>query len=144
MVNEARLDFQQADPVTSFDPLTPSTQFTRAGAVPFTSGESRFVHVFSRVTQLSDTLTWTRGAHYLRMGGSVARSSSGGDGTEFGSAFVLTVAGNLTLVGSVANVIVAEQAREVHELGFGEYLRVGVPSTLLVLAVSVPVLLLLA
>ncbi len=57
---------------------------------------------------------------------------------------VTTIAGNLTLVGSVANVIVAEQAREVHELGFVEYLRVGLPSTLLVLAVAVPVLLFLA
>jgi hypothetical protein len=89
MVNEARLDVQQADPVTSFDPLTPSTQFTRAGAMPYTSGESRFVHVFSKSTQISDTLTWTRDAHYIRMGGSLTRSTSGGDGTEFGSAFVL-------------------------------------------------------
>lgn len=55
-------------------------------------------------------------------------------------AFVTTVAGNLTLVGSVANVIVAEQAKGVHELGFVEYLRVGLPSTVLVLAVGVPIL----
>ena len=61
MVNEARLDFQQADPVTSFDPLSPSTQFTRAGAVPFTSGESRFVaRVQPRHAALGH-LTWTRG-----------------------------------------------------------------------------------
>jgi carboxypeptidase family protein len=89
MLNEARLEFQSSDPVTAFDPLSPSTQFTRAGAVPFTSGESRFVHVFSRVAQLSDTLSWTRGRHYLRLGGSIAQNTSGGDGTEFGSAFVL-------------------------------------------------------
>lgn len=55
-------------------------------------------------------------------------------------AFVTTVAGNLTLVGSVANVIVAEQAKDVHELGFFEYLAVGFPSTVLVLAVGVPIL----
>lgn len=54
--------------------------------------------------------------------------------------FVTTVAGNLTLVGSVANVIVAEQAKGVHELGFFEYLSVGLPSTLAVLAVGVPIL----
>jgi hypothetical protein len=89
MVNEGRFEFQDADPVTSFDPLTPSTQYTRAGSVPFTSGESRFVHVFSRVTQFSDTVTWTRDKHSIRMGGSVGRNTSGGDGTEFGSAFVL-------------------------------------------------------
>jgi hypothetical protein len=89
MLNEARFEFQNADPVTAFDPLTLSTQFTRAGAVPFTSGESRFVHVHSRVAQVSDTLSWTRGRHYVRLGGSVAQNTSGGDGTEFGSAFVL-------------------------------------------------------
>ncbi len=53
--------------------------------------------------------------------------------------FVSTVAGNLTLVGSVANIIVAEQARGEYELGFFEYLRVGLPSTVLVLAVGVPI-----
>jgi hypothetical protein len=89
MVNEARFEFQDADPVTSFDPLTPSTQYTRAGSVPFTSGESRFAHVFSRVTQFSDTLTWSRDKHYVRMGGAIGHNTSGGDGTEFGSAFVL-------------------------------------------------------
>lgn len=53
--------------------------------------------------------------------------------------FVTTIAGNLTLVGSVANIIVAEQAKGTVELGFVEYLRVGFPSAVLVLAVGVPV-----
>jgi Na+/H+ antiporter NhaD/arsenite permease-like protein len=53
-------------------------------------------------------------------------------------AFVTTVAGNLTLVGSVANLIVAERARAHYELGFFEYLRFGAVSTLLVLAAGVP------
>ena len=89
MLNEARFAVQNADPVTAFDPIAPSTQLTRAGSAPFTSGESRFVHVFSRVAQFSDTLSWSGGRHYLRVGGGLARSTSGGDGTEFGSAFVL-------------------------------------------------------
>jgi hypothetical protein len=89
MLNEARVEYQNAGPVTAFDPLTPSTQFTRAGSVPFTAGESRFAHIFSRLAQVSDTLSWTKGPHYLRVGGAAARNTSGGDGTEFGSAFVL-------------------------------------------------------
>lgn len=89
MLNEARLEYQNADPVTAFDPLTPSTQQTRAGAAPFTSGESRYAHVYSRVAQFSDTLSWTKDKHYVRFGGSFAQNTSGGDGTEFGSAFVL-------------------------------------------------------
>ncbi len=43
------------------------------------------------------------------------------------TALVSTLAGNLTLLGSVANVIVLEQARS--SLGFWAYLRVGVPVT---------------
>lgn len=53
--------------------------------------------------------------------------------------FVSTVAGNLTLLGSVANLIVAERARGHYELGFVEYLRFGLVSTLLVLLLGVPV-----
>jgi hypothetical protein len=89
MLNEARFEYQNADPVTQFEPLTPSTQYTRAGSVPFTSGESRAVTVFSRIGQFSDTLSWTKDRHYFRLGGSIGRHTSGGDGTEFGSAFVL-------------------------------------------------------
>lgn len=55
-------------------------------------------------------------------------------------AYVTTVAGNLTLVGSVANLIVAEGAREHHALGFFEYLRFGALSTALTLAIGVPLL----
>lgn len=42
-------------------------------------------------------------------------------------AMASTFAGNLTLLGSVANVIVSEKARRIGGLGFGEYLRAGVP-----------------
>ncbi len=57
--------------------------------------------------------------------------------------FVTTIAGNLTLLGSVATIIVAEAAQDTYDLGFYEFLRFGVPSTLLILAVCVPVLVLL-
>lgn len=62
---------------------------------------------------------------------------------EFGwvlLAYVTTVAGNLTLVGSVANIIVAERARDDYILGFREYLKFGFVSTVLVLATGVPIL----
>lgn len=44
------------------------------------------------------------------------------------TALVSTLAGNLTLLGSVANIIVLERAKE--RLGFIEYAKVGVPVTL--------------
>lgn len=42
-------------------------------------------------------------------------------------AMASTFAGNLTLVGSVANVIVAEKSQSIGGLGFREYLRAGLP-----------------
>jgi len=57
-------------------------------------------------------------------------------------AFVSTLAGNLTIVGSVANIIVAEGARKHYVIGFREYLRFGVLSTALTLAVGCPLLVL--
>ena len=53
--------------------------------------------------------------------------------------YITTVAGNLTLVGSVANLIVAQKALPDHDLGFFEYLKFGVVSTLLALLVGVPI-----
>lgn len=54
-----------------------------------------------------------------------------------------TLAGNLTLLGSVANLIVVESARRNGtEIGFLEYLKVGVPLTLLTTALGVAWLLL--
>jgi Na+/H+ antiporter NhaD/arsenite permease-like protein len=64
----------------------------------------------------------------------------GGDSAWVLLAFAATIAGNLTLVGSVANLIVAEGAREHYSLGFREYLRFGAVSTVLVLLAGVPVL----
>jgi Na+/H+ antiporter NhaD/arsenite permease-like protein len=46
-------------------------------------------------------------------------------------AMASTFAGNLTLLGSVANIIVVEAGREVGGMGFFQYLRVGLPLTLL-------------
>jgi Na+/H+ antiporter NhaD/arsenite permease-like protein len=58
-------------------------------------------------------------------------------------AMASTFAGNLTLLGSVANVIVAERAEAVGGLRFGEYLKVGVPVALLTTFVGALVLVLL-
>ena len=56
-------------------------------------------------------------------------------------ALTSTLAGNLTLVGSVANLIVAEAAdREGEHVGFLDYLRVGVPVTLATTAAGLAML----
>ncbi|WP_437323328.1 SLC13 family permease [Sorangium sp. So ce381] len=46
------------------------------------------------------------------------------------TALVSTLAGNLTLLGSVANIIVVETVGAEREIGFRAYARVGVPVTL--------------
>ena len=56
-------------------------------------------------------------------------------------AWVSTIAGNFTLIGSVANLIVAEKARTSadYNLTFWEYLKFGLPSTIIVLFTGLPV-----
>ncbi len=56
-------------------------------------------------------------------------------------ALTTTFAGNLTLLGSVANLIVVESARGHAEIGFWDYARYGIPVTLISTSVGVTVLL---
>ena len=51
-----------------------------------------------------------------------------------------TLAGNFTLIGSVANLIVAQQARKRIEIGFMEYFRAGALITALTIVVGILVL----
>jgi len=51
-------------------------------------------------------------------------------------AMASTLAGNLTITGSVANIIVVETAKPEVEIGFWDYFRVGLPITLATLAVG--------
>jgi Na+/H+ antiporter NhaD/arsenite permease-like protein len=52
-----------------------------------------------------------------------------------------TFAGNLTIVGSVANMIVIESARKHLEVSFWDYARLGIPITILTTAAGVILLL---
>ncbi|HUK23669.1 MAG TPA: anion transporter [Terriglobales bacterium] len=51
-------------------------------------------------------------------------------------AMASTLAGNLTITGSVANIIVVESARPEVEISFWDYLRAGLPVTLITLLVG--------
>jgi Na+/H+ antiporter NhaD/arsenite permease-like protein len=59
-------------------------------------------------------------------------------------ALTTTLAGNLTLLGSVANIIVVESARDHLEVGFWDYARYGIPITILTTMAGVAILLALA
>jgi Na+/H+ antiporter NhaD/arsenite permease-like protein len=55
-----------------------------------------------------------------------------------------TFAGNLTILGSVANIIVVESARGHCEVGFWDYARFGIPITFLTTLCGLAILLLLS
>jgi Na+/H+ antiporter NhaD/arsenite permease-like protein len=56
-------------------------------------------------------------------------------------ALATTFAGNLTIVGSVANIIVVESARGRVEIGFWDYAKYGIPVTLLTSIIGMALLL---
>jgi hypothetical protein len=90
LVNEARVAYLDGDPVTRWEAQALSTAYTRAGSVPFTIGQSRLTDTFSRQAQVSDTLSWSKDKQTIRIGGSVARHTSGGQGNEPGFAVLGT------------------------------------------------------
>jgi len=89
-LNEARFSYLHGDPVTLWEAQNLSTAYTRGGAVPFTIGQSRASDLWSHQVQFSDTVSWSLGMHYLRFGGSVIHHTSGGTGSEPGTAILGT------------------------------------------------------
>ena len=59
-------------------------------------------------------------------------------------ALATTFAGNLTILGSVANIIVVESARKYVEVGFWDYAKFGIPVTILTTITGMLILLLLS
>jgi len=55
-------------------------------------------------------------------------------------AWVATVSGNLTLMGSVANLIVAEEGKHYFEMSFSYYSKIGFPITCITLYVGVAII----
>ena len=86
IVNEARFQFQLGSPITQFTPANSSTQFIRPIS---TEGESRGAFLLNHQYQFADTLSLIRGNQAFKFGGDIDYSSSGGNGQEFGSGFVL-------------------------------------------------------
>ena len=90
LINEARFAYLHGDPVTLWEAQNLSTTYTRGGAVPFTIGQSRASDLWSHQVQFSDTMSWSLGMHYLRFGGSIIHHTSGGTGSEPGTAILGT------------------------------------------------------
>ena len=90
LLNEARVAYLNGDPVTLWEAQTLSTTYSRAGAVPFTIGESRSADLFGHQAQFADTVSWSHNRHTMRFGASVIRHETGGTGSEPGTAILGT------------------------------------------------------
>ena len=90
ILNEARFAYLHGDPVTKWEAQNLSTTYTRGGAAGFTIGQSRASDLWGHQWQVSDTMSWSLGKHYLRFGGSIVHHRSGGTGSEPGTAILGT------------------------------------------------------
>ncbi len=86
MVNDARLEFQLASPITQFSPVVYGTEYTvpiSTGGT-FTSGTSQSALLLNRQFEAVDTLTKTWGGNSLDVGFDVIHARNGGNSKEFG------------------------------------------------------------
>ncbi|PYY03549.1 MAG: hypothetical protein DMG64_07350, partial [Acidobacteria bacterium] len=86
LINNVRLQFQLASPITEFDPFIFSTQYIVpiTGLGNFVSGTSQSAQLQNRQYEFSDTLSVSKGRHELRFGADVIHAHNGGNGKEFG------------------------------------------------------------
>jgi hypothetical protein len=119
LLNEARFAYLHGDPVTLWEAQTLSTTYTRSGSVPFTIGQSRSSDIYGYQTQFSDTLSWSLGKHYLRFGGSVIRHTSGGTGSEPGTAVLGTFTFKSTTTKPFDQLTLADVQNYTQPIDFG-------------------------
>ena len=133
LLNEARFAYLNGDPVTLWEAQELSTTYTRSGSVPFTIGQSRVADLYSRSAQFADTLTWSRGRHDVRFGGSVTRHISGGTGSEPGMAVLGTFTFKSTTTAPFDQLTLADVQQYTEPISYGitsyelkQWLTVGV------------------
>jgi hypothetical protein len=91
VVNNLRLQFQLASPITQFDPVIYGTQYVVpiSSGGTFTSGTSQSALLLNRQYEVNDVISVIRGRHQLRFGGDVIVAHSGGNSKEFGGPIYL-------------------------------------------------------
>jgi hypothetical protein len=91
LLNNLRLQFQLASPITEFDPVIYSTQYVVpiSSGGTFTSGTSQNALLMNRQYELSETLSIAHGRHQIAVGGSIIDAHNGGNSKEFGGPIFL-------------------------------------------------------
>jgi len=92
LLSNLRAQFQLASPITEFDPVIYSTQFSvpiasLCGGIAcgtFTSGTSQSALLMNRQYEFAETLAYTRGRQQLIAGADVTAAHNGGNSKEFG------------------------------------------------------------
>jgi hypothetical protein len=119
LLNEARFAYLHGDPVTLWEAKTLSTTYTRGGSVPFTIGQSRASDLWGHQIQFSDTLSRSRGKHYLKIGGSIVHHRSGGTGSEPGTAILGTFTFRNTTTAPFGQLTLADVQNYTQPINFG-------------------------
>ncbi|HET7101225.1 MAG TPA: TonB-dependent receptor, partial [Terriglobia bacterium] len=91
LLNNVHLQFQLASPITQFDPVINSTQFSvpiSTGGT-FTSGTSQSALLLNRQFEVNDVVSAKLSRHTLIFGADVIRARNGGDSKEYGGPIFL-------------------------------------------------------
>lgn len=119
VLNEARFAYLNGDPVTLWEAQNLSTTYTRNNAQGFTIGQSRASDLWGHQFQFSDTFSWSHGMHYLRFGGSVIHHTSGGTGSEPGTAILGTFTFKNTTTAPFGQLTLADVQSYTQPINFG-------------------------
>ncbi|MFZ0638982.1 MAG: carboxypeptidase regulatory-like domain-containing protein [Candidatus Acidiferrales bacterium] len=89
LLNNVRLQFQLASPITEFDPTVFGTEFSvpitgLSAPGTFTTGTSQSAHLANRQYEANDTVSSVRAKNTITFGGDVVYAHNGGDSKEFG------------------------------------------------------------
>jgi hypothetical protein len=91
LLNDARIQFQLASPITEFAPVLYSTQFVVPVSTggTFTSGTSQSALLLNRQYEASDTVSWVLARHTLAFGLDMIHAHNGGNSKEYGGPIYL-------------------------------------------------------
>ncbi len=91
LINNLRLQFQLASPITQFIPVIDSTQFVVpvSSGGTFTSGTSQSALLMNRQYEANDVVSAQRSRHNITFGGDVIEAHNGGNSKEFGGPLYL-------------------------------------------------------